>query len=493
MALVGAIDQGTTSTRFIIVDDAGEFVASAQREHRQILPQPGWVEHDPTEVMDVTNAVVAEALGRAGIGAVDLAGVGITNQRETTVVWDRATGVPVYNAIVWQDTRTAALCRDISSTLGEGPIRRVTGLPVATYFAGPKVRWLLDNDPSLRDRAESGELAFGTIDSWLAWNLTGRHVIDVTNASRTMLMDLETLSWDESLAEQLGIPTAMLPEIIPSIGEVGPCRGVLDGTSLRAMLGDQHAAMVGQAAFSVGDTKCTYGTGAFLLTNTGTSPVQSSAGLLSTVAYQQVGQPAQYALEGSIAVAGSSVQWLRDNIGLIDESSEIEALARSVPDNGDVYFVPAFSGLFAPRWRPDARGALVGMTRFTERGHIGRAVLEATAFQVRDLLTAMRNDTGTDLSELRVDGGMVANDLLMQFQSDLLGIDVVVPSVVETTALGAAYGAGIDAGVWESVEEVRSHWGEDRRFSPAMSVDDRATLTHGWEKAVERSLGWVED
>lgn len=488
---VGAIDQGTTSSRFVIVDASGAVVAKAQREHEQILPRPGWVEHDPLEIWRNTEWAISTALSEAGLAATDLAGVGITNQRETAVVWDRETGRPVSNAIVWQDTRTADLCVEIADQLGEGYLRRRTGLPAATYFSGPKVRWILESDQSLAAAAERGELAFGTVDSWLAWNLTGRHVTDVTNASRTMLMDLHALQWDEGLCQAIGVPMLMLPSIEPSIADYGPCSGVLAGTNLRAILGDQHAAMVGQAAFGIGDTKCTYGTGAFLLTNTGANPVASTAGLLTTVAYQSAGQPAVYALEGSVAVAGSSVQWLRDNLGLIDTAENIEALASSVEDNGDVYFVPAFSGLFAPRWRPDARGVLVGLTRFTNKSHLARAVLEATAFQVKDVLEAMRYDTGTALTDLRVDGGMVANRLLMQFQADILGIDVVVPAQIETTAVGAAYGAGIDAGLWAGAEEVRSHWRESHRFTPSLDQERRDELTRGWSKAVDRSLDWV--
>jgi glycerol kinase len=489
---VGAIDQGTTSTRFLVVDDSSQIVASAQMEHQQILPRPGWVEHDPLEILGNTETVIATALADAGLLASDLVGVGITNQRETTVMWDRATGQPVGNAIVWQDTRTADICSEIGQSVGEGHIRHRTGLPVATYFSAPKILWMLRNDPELVGRARNGEIAVGTIDSWLAWNLTGRHVTDVTNASRTMLMDIRTLAWDDDLSEAMAIPKALLPTIVPSISNLGPCTGVLDGTFLRSILGDQHAAMVGQAAFNDGDSKCTYGTGAFLLTNTGTAPVFSSAGLLTTVAYQREGNAARYALEGSVAVAGSSVQWFRDNLGMIDHSAAIEPLASSVSDNGDVYFVPAFSGLFAPRWRSDARGIFAGMTRYTTRGHLARAVLEATAFQVRDLIDAMRKDTGVSMGEIRVDGGMVANDLLMQFQADILGMDVVVPAVIETTAMGAAFGAGIDGGLWADANDVRNHWHEQNRFRPTLGVSERTKLLAGWNKAVDRSLGWVE-
>lgn len=491
MLYVGAIDQGTTSSRFVVVDADGLLIAKAQVEHRQILPQPGWVEHDPDEIWRNTQQVIGQALQEAGIAASDLAGVGITNQRETSVVWSRSTGQPVANAIVWQDTRTADLCVAISDAIGEERLRETTGLTGATYFSGPKVRWLLDADAGLRSRAEKGELAFGTIDSWLAWKLTGRHVTDVTNASRTMLMDLRTLSWDEALCEAVGVPLSMLPDIQPSISDFGPCGGVLEGTRLCTMLGDQQAALVGQAAFLPGDAKCTYGTGAFLLLNTGTEPTASRSGLLTTVAYQQAGHDARYALEGSVAVAGSSVQWLRDNLKMFDEAGEVEAVARSVPDNGDVYFVPAFSGLFAPHWRPDARGVLAGMTRYTNRGHIARAVLEATAFQVKDLIDAMRIDTGSDMRELRVDGGMVGNALLMQFQADIIGMDVVVPAVTETTVLGAAYGAGIDAGVWDGPQDVGNRWREQTRYTPAMPPAEVERLSVGWSKALERSLNWA--
>jgi glycerol kinase len=490
--LVGAIDQGTTSSRFVIVDAEGRFVAIAQKEHEQVLPRPGWVEHRPSEILANTEAVIAEALDIAGIRASDLAGVGITNQRETTVVWDRVSGEAVSNAIVWQDTRTAELAKSLAESHGAEAFRARTGLPPATYFAGPKVRWILDRYPDLPQRAAEGDLAFGTIDSWLAWHLTGLHVTDVTNASRTMLMDLESLTWDEDLCDTIGVPMAMLPEIVPSIGDIGACRGVLEGTRLTTILGDQHAALVGQAAFGAGDTKVTYGTGAFLVSNTGTEIVHSNSGLLTTVAYQVAGEPAKYALEGSVAIAGSAVQWLRDNVGIIQAAEEIEALASSVPDNGDVYFVPAFSGLFAPRWRDDARGVLVGLTRFSNKAHIARAVLEATAFQTRDVIDAMVADTHQKLPELRADGGMVANTLLMRFQADILGIDVVVPSVTETTVLGAAFGAGMAAGLWSGPEEVALQWQEAIRYRPSMSPETRSEYLRGWDKAVDRSLNWIE-
>ncbi len=490
---VGAIDQGTTSTRFVVIDEYGSFVSVAQMEHDQVLPRPGWVEHRADQIWDNTTTVIEEALAKASLRPGDLAGIGITNQRETSVLWDRATGRPVVNAIVWQDTRTADLAKQLGEDPGVEWFRDRTGLPPATYFAGPKVRWLLDRYPHIAELAANGNLAFGTIDSWLAWNLTGRHVTDVTNASRTMLMNLETLEWDVDLCEAIGVPMEILPEIVPSIGPIASCTGVLEGTELTAILGDQHAALVGQAAFGPGGTKATYGTGAFLVTNTGTQIVRSTSGLLTTVSYQIAGEPACYALEGSVAVAGSAVQWLRDNLGMISSSGEVEALAATVPDNGDVYFVPAFSGLFAPHWRDDARGIFAGLTRFSNRGHFARAVLEATAFQTYDLIVAMERDTGDRLTELRVDGGMVPNTLLMSFLADILSIDVVVPSKIETTVIGAAFGAGIAAGVWTGTDDVAAQWHEAVRYRPSMGPETRERLLEGWTKALERSLGWVTD
>ncbi len=490
---IGAIDQGTTSTRFVIVDDDGTFVAVAQMEHDQVLPRPGWVEHRAEQIWENTQTVVKRALENASLRPSDLAGIGITNQRETTVLWNRSTGEPVVNAVVWQDTRTADLANGFASRLGTDWFRGRTGLPPATYFSGPKVRWLLDRHRHLGELADRGDLAFGTIDSWLAWKLTGRHVTDVTNASRTMLMNIETLQWDPELCQAVGVPMSILPEIVPSIGSIGSCTGVLEGTELTTILGDQHAALVGQAAFDPGDTKATYGTGAFLVTNTGTDIVRSTSGLLTTVAYQIEGQAACYALEGSVAVAGSAVQWLRDNLGLIASSGEIEALAATVPDNGDVYFVPAFSGLFAPHWRDDARGVFTGLTRFSNRGHFARAVLEAAAFQTRDLIVAMEKDTGDRLTELRVDGGMVANTLFMGFMADVLAIDVVVPSKIETTVLGAAFGAGLATGVWAGPGDIAAHWQEAVRYRPSMTDDRREQLFSGWSKALDRSLGWTSD
>lgn len=492
---VGAIDQGTTSTRFMIFDVGGNVVAVDQREHTQILPEPGWVEHDPIEIWSNTVSVIEGALAKAGLGSSDLLGIGLTNQRETTVVWERSTGRPVANAIVWQDTRTSKLCSDLAGEEGPDRYRGRTGLPLATYFSGPKFRWLLD-ELDLHDSAERGDLAFGTIDSWVAWNLTGgitggQHVTDVTNASRTLLMDLGTTSWDADIALDMGVPTTAFPEIVPSIGEIGRCVGPLDGVPLAAILGDQHAALFGQVCFEPGDAKNTYGTGNFMLLNTGTEPVPSEAGLLTTVAYQRLGEPTVYALEGSVAVTGSLVQWLRDNMRMFDDAAEVEGLALSVEDNGDVYFVPAFSGLFAPHWRPDARGVITGLTRFANRGHVARAALESAAFQTKDVLDAMVADSGVALAELRVDGAMTANDFLMQFQADMLGVDVIRPRITETTALGAAYAAGLAVGFWSDLDELTGLWSEDSRWSPNMVPDERERLHLRWSQAVERSLDWV--
>lgn len=488
--LVGAIDQGTSSTRFMVFDADGSVVGVAQQEHSQIFPQPGWVEHDPVEIWDKTCEVIEQCLKTAGIGAIDLAAVGITNQRETTVVWDPDSGEPVANAIVWQDTRTADLCADLAGDEGIGRLSAKTGLPLATYFSGPKARWLLAH-LGLENRAARGELVFGTIDTWLTWNLTGQHVTDVTNASRTLLMDLATTSWDSDLSMEIGVPIHMLPEIVPSVGAIGECRDPLSGVPLTAIFGDQQAALFGQACFSPGEAKNTYGTGNFVVMNTGTEPVISDAGLLSTVAYQIKGEDTVYALEGSIAVTGALIQWLRDNLGVISSASEVEDLASSVDDNGDVYFVPAFSGLFAPHWRSDARGVIVGLTRYATKGHIARSALEAAAYQTADVVAAMTHDSGVVLNELRVDGGMTANDTLMQFQADLLGVDVVRPEVAETTALGAAYGAGLGYGIWAGVDEIRAMWSEDARWSPRMPESERSRLHARWRQAVERSLGWA--
>jgi len=495
-----AIDQGTTSTRAIIFDHGGQIVASGQKEHEQIFPRAGWVEHDPAEIWTNTREVVGLALTRGNLTYRDVAAVGITNQRETTVVWDRTTGEPVYNAIVWQDTRTDKIAEDLGA-LGGGADRykdRV-GLPLATYFSGPKIKWILDNVEGAREKAERGDLAFGNTDSWVLWNMTGGvdggvHVTDVTNASRTMLMNLDSLTWNADIAGDMTIPLSMLPEIRSSSEVYGYGRegGMVPGVPLAGILGDQQAATFGQACFEVGTAKNTYGTGNFMLLNTGTSPVPSKNGLLTTVCYKIGDQAPVYALEGSIAVTGSLVQWLRDNLGLISSTSEIEALAESVEDNGGAYFVPAFSGLFAPYWRSDARGALVGLTRYVTKAHIARAALEATAFQTREVLDAMNADSGVDLTELKVDGGMVANEMLMQFQADILGVPVIRPKVAETTALGAAYAAGIAVGFWSGEQDVIDNWAEDKRWEPSMDPTERDRQYRLWKKAVTKTFDWVD-
>jgi glycerol kinase len=494
---VAAIDQGTTSTRCMVFDRAAGVVARAQQEHEQLFPRPGWVEHSPAEIWERTQAVVRAALDQAGLGASDLAAVGITNQRETAVVWDRRTGEPVHNAIVWQDTRTDRICDELGRDGGQDRFRATTGLPLATYFSGPKVRWILDNVPGARERAERGELAFGTVDTWLVWNLTGGpdggvHVTDPGNASRTMLMDLATLDWDDGIVAAMGIPRAMLPEIGPSSGEYGRATGVLAGVVVAGILGDQQAAVFGQACFEPGEAKNTYGTGNFLLLNTGTEPVQSGHGLLTTVGYRIGGQDAVYCLEGAIAVTGSLVQWLRDNLGLVASAPEIEDLAKTVEDNGGAYFVPAFSGLFAPHWRSDARGAIVGLTRYVQRGHLARAALEATAFQTKEVVDAMNADSGVALESLKVDGGMVGNDLLMQFQADILDVPVIRPQVAETTSLGAAYAAGLAVGFWDGTDELRANWVADREWTPGMDAGRREREYRMWKKAVTRTFDWVE-
>jgi len=487
---VGAIDQGTTSSRFIVFDRGGNTIAVAQKEHRQIYPQPGWVEHDPIEIRDNTMAVIDQALRSASLKASDLAAVGITNQRETTLLWDRATGQPVYNALVWQDTRVDPMVFEMARDGGQDRFRAQTGLPLASYFSALKLRWLLDNVPGVRARAEAGNLAFGTVDSWLLWHLTGQHITDVTNASRTQLMDISTLQWDDGLLAAFGVPRAVLPRIVPSSCVYGEARGPLAGVPVAGILGDQQAALMGQACFRPGEAKNTYGTGCFLLMHTGTSPMSSAHGLITTVAAQLGDQPATYALEGSIAITGALVQWLRDNLGLIKNSADVEALALSVPDNGDVYFVPAFSGLYAPYWRADARGTIAGLTRFASGGHIARAALEATAYQVMDVVRAMEQDSGIPMASLRVDGGMVVNRTLMQFQADMLNVPVVRPSCVETTALGAAYAAGLAVGYWAGLDDLRANWAEAERWSPAMDAGGRDVLAASWRKAVDRSMGW---
>ncbi len=490
---VAAIDQGTSSSRCLLFDRDGTVAGAARREHAQIHPRAGWVEHDPLEIVANVRAVIDEAVAGAGASAADVAAVGITNQRETTVLWDRASGEPVANAIVWQDTRTAALVAELADG-DPDRLRTATGLPLSTYFSGPKARWLLDADPSLRPRAEAGELCLGTIDAWLIWQLTGGavHVTDVTNASRTLLMDLRTLDWSQEALDVIGVPRALLPEIRSSSEVYGELRAgtALEGVPLAGVLGDQQAALFGQACFDPGDAKNTYGTGCFLLVNTGAEPVASRE-LLATVAYQLGdGQP-QYALEGSIAVAGAGVRWLRDQLGVIDSADEVEALAASVEDTGDVYVVPAFSGLFAPRWRADARGAIVGLTAYTTKAHIARAMLEATAWQTREVLDAVRDAAGIACEQLKVDGGMTVNDLLMRFQADVLGVPAIRPHVTETTALGAGYAAGLATGVWSSPEEVRANWREDCRWEPRMDRDEVERRYARWREAVERSLSWV--
>ncbi|MDQ2882720.1 MAG: glycerol kinase GlpK [Actinomycetota bacterium] len=496
---VVAIDQGTTSTRGMVFDHDGRVVSTDQREHRQHYPRAGWVEHDPLELWANTREVAAGALAEAGLTSGDIAAVGIANQRETTVVWDRLSGEPVCNAIVWQDTRTATLCTDLGRSTGANRYQHRTGLPLSTYFAGPKIRWILDRVDGARQRARNGELCFGTIDTWLLWNLSGGpcgglHLTDVTNASRTLLMDLDTLCWDEGIAEEMGVPVEMLPEIRSSSEVYGTVRepAALAGVPIAGILGDQQAATFGQACLSEGEAKNTYGTGNFMLLNTGTDKVHSRNGLLTTVCYKIGPQPPVYALEGSIAVTGSLVQWLRDNLGLISSAAEIEQLAATVADNGGAYFVPAFSGLFAPHWRSDARGAIVGLTRYVNRGHLARAVLEATAFQSREVLDAMNADSGATLTSLKVDGGMVGNELLMQFQADILGVPVIRPVIRETTALGAAYAAGLAVGFWSGPQEIRANWVADRQWDPAMDLHRREELYRQWRKAVTRTLDWVD-
>jgi glycerol kinase len=499
---IGAVDQGTTSTRFMVFDHDGQEVARHQLEHEQVLPRAGWVEHDPLEIWDRTQTVIGTALTRAGISGSDLAAIGVTNQRETAVVWDRETGRPLHNAIVWQDTRTAAIAKALDADGRGDVIRERAGLPPATYFSAGKVQWMLENVEGLREKAERGDALFGTPDTWVVWNLTGgpdggRHVTDVTNASRTMLMDLTTLDWDDELLGFFGIPRAMLPEIRPSSD--AEAYGTTSGERRTAripitgVLGDQHAAMVGQVCFAPGEAKNTYGTGNFLLLNTGEELVRSDNGLLTTVAYQLGDNAPVYALEGSIAVTGSAVQWLRDQLGIISGAAEVERLAGQVDDTGGIYFVPAFSGLFAPYWRSDARGAIVGLSRFNTNAHLARATLEAICYQSRDVADAMVADSGVELTTLKVDGGVTANELCMQLQADILGVPVSRPVVAETTALGAAYAAGLATGFWSGTDELRANWAEDRRWEPTWSEQQREDGYRGWRKAVERTLDWVED
>jgi glycerol kinase len=493
---VGAIDQGTTSTRFIVFDRRGEIVAMAQREHEQIYPKPGLVEHDPVEIWKNTQAVMREALDRRGLVHRHLAAVGITNQRETTLLWDRRTGQPLHNALVWQDTRVEELVARFAQDGGKDRLRAKTGLPLASYFSGLKLHWLLDHVPGARAKAEAGDAVFGNVDTWLVWNLTGGtngglHVTDVTNASRTQLMNIETLEWDADILRLFDIPRACLPRIVSSSEVYGETVGSLAGLPIAGILGDQQAALVGQVCFEPGQVKNTYGTGCFMLMNIGETPSPSTCGLLTTVAYQLGAAKPVYALEGSIAIAGALVQWLRDNLGFIAASAEVEALARSVPDNGGTVIVPAFSGLYAPHWNEGARGLIGGLTRFAGKGHLARAALEATAYQTREVLEAMVEDTGIALAELRCDGGMVANELLMQFQADILDVPVVRPKVTETTALGAAYAAGLAVGFWSNIDDLRSNWSIDRHWRPAMPAGEREQLYRAWNKAVARSLDWV--
>jgi glycerol kinase len=495
-----AIDQGTTSTRAIVFDHGGSIVSVGQREHEQIFPRPGWVEHDPEEIWRNTREVIGQALSRADITRHDVVAIGITNQRETAVVWDRTTGKPVYNAIVWQDTRTQPIVDRLASDGGVERFKQTVGLPLATYFSGTKIVWILENVEGAREKAEAGDLLFGTTDSWVTWNLTGGtdggvHVTDVTNASRTLFMDLETLQWDDEILAAFDVPRSMLPEIKSSSEVYGTAEpsSLLREVPIAGILGDQQAATFGQAAFDTGESKNTYGTGNFLIFNTGEEIVHSQNGLLTTLGYKLGDAKPHYALEGSIAVTGSLVQWLRDNLGLIKTAPEIEELAQTVEDNGGVYFVPAFSGLFAPYWRSDARGALVGLTRYVNKGHIARAALEATAFQTREVLDAVNADAGVDLKELKVDGGMIANNLLMQFQADILGVPVVRPVVAETTALGAAYAAGLATGFWSNLDDLRSNWQEDSRWEPKMEDEERDRQLRLWKKAVTKTFDWVDE
>jgi glycerol kinase len=500
MRYIIAIDQGTTSSRAIVFDAEGTVVSVGQKEHAQLLPRPGWVEHNPIEIWANVREVIGQALSTASLTRHDIAAIGITNQRETTVVWDKNTGKPVYNAIVWQDTRTQPIVDRLAADGGTDRFKQTTGLPLSTYFAGTKIAWILENVDGARPRAEAGDLLFGTTDTWVLWNLTGGtdggvHATDVTNASRTLFLDLRTLAWDEEILQEFDVPASMLPEVRSSSEVYGTAHGssLLREVPIAGILGDQQAATFGQAAFGKGDAKNTYGTGNFLIVNTGTDVVSSKNGLLTTIAYKLGDGDTNYALEGSIAVTGSLVQWLRDNLGLVSSAAEIEQLANTVEDNGGAYLVPAFSGLYAPHWRPDARGALVGLTRFVNKGHIARAALEAIAFQTREVLDAVNADAEVPLTELRVDGGATANDTMLQFQADILGMPVVRPVVGETTALGAAYAAGLAVGFWKDLDELRANWKEDQRWEPQMEEAERGRLNRNWDKAVTKTLDWVDD
>lgn len=498
MELIAALDQGTTSTRCILFNHNGEIVSSAQKEHRQIYPQPGWVEHDPLEILENSKEVIQRAVDQAGENSKSISAIGIANQRETTVLWNKTTGKPYGNAIVWQDTRTDNICKSLSESGYKELIVSKTGLPIATYFSGPKINWIIDNNPLLQKDLLKNEVCFGNIDSWLIWNLTGgtnggSHLTDVTNASRTMLMDLRTLDWDNELLEFLGIPCAILPQIKPSSSFFGNTTDLLPGTPICGDLGDQQAALFGQACFNPGDAKNTYGTGCFMLLNTGAEIITSTHGLLTTVAYKIGNQDPVYCLEGSIAITGALVQWLRDNLGIIQSSQEIETLAETVSDNGGVYLVPAFSGLFAPHWHANARGLIIGLTRYSNKGHIARAALESTAFQTLDVLESMIKDAKIDLNYLKVDGGMVGNELLMQFQADILIKEVVRPTVTETTALGVAYAAGLETGFWQTQEELLKNWNKDRTWFPSMNDEKRSDLLHNWKKAVDKTFNWIEN
>lgn len=493
---VAAIDQGTTSTRFIVFDHDGNIVAIDQKEHKQYYPAPGLVEHDGMEIWNNTLDVINGGMRRSGLSSEDIAAIGITNQRETTLLWNRLTGKPYTNAIVWQDTRTNEIISGLSQKGLAEKIQQKTGLPLSTYFSGPKIKWILDQHPEIMEDIAKGEVCFGNMDTWIIWNLSGGprggvHVTDVTNASRTMLIDIRTLSWDSEMLEILGIPASILPRIASSSEIYGYTHAVFENVPISGDLGDQHAALFGQACYKPGEVKNTYGTGCFMLLNTGTTPVISKNGLLTTPGYKLGNEPTVYCLEGSIAIAGALVQWLRDNLQMIEKSSDIEPLARTVKDNGDVYVVPAFSGLFAPYWRADARGVITGLTRYVNRGHIARAVLESTAYQTKEVLDAMENDSGVKLTSLKVDGGMVINDLLMQFQSDILNVPVVKPRVAETTALGAAYAAGLATGFWTNLDELAANWGKDKEWLPNMTDEVRNSLYSKWKKAVTRTFDWL--